>query len=111
MEKHNQCQKMKNRAEMPAEKLRCNVVLEKLWQYILVDFITKLPVSRGYDSILVVYNKFSKMSYFITTTEKIIVEGLVKLFKNNVWKLHMLPESVTLDKGLQFAARLMKELK
>ena len=51
------------------------------------------------------------MSYFITTTEKIIVEGLVKLFKNNVWKLHMLPESVTLDKGLQFAARLMKELK
>ena len=50
------------------------------------------------------------MSYFITTTEKVIVEELVKLFKNNVQKLHMLSESMTLDKGLQFAVRLMKKL-
>jgi len=77
----------KNRVEMPAEK--------RPWQYILVDFITKLLVFRGYNSILVIYNKFSKMSYFITTTEKVIVEGLVKLFKNNVWKLYMLSESMT----------------
>jgi len=77
----------KNRVEMLAEK--------RPWQYILVDFITKLPVFRGYNSILVIYNKFSKMSYFITTTEKVIVEGLVKLFKNNVWKLYMLSESMT----------------
>ena len=50
------------------------------------------------------------MSYFITTTKKVIVEGLVKLFKNNIQKLHMLPRSMTLDKGLQFAVRLMKKL-
>ena len=29
---------------MPAEKLRLNAVPEKLWQYISVDFITKLLV-------------------------------------------------------------------
>jgi len=47
-----------------------------------------LPVSKGHDSILVVCNKFSKMSHFVVTTEKITVEGLVKLFRDNVWKLH-----------------------
>ena len=63
---------------MPAGKLRLNAVLEKLWQHILIDFIMKSPVLRGYDSILIVYNKFL-ISHFITMTEKIIVKGLAKL--------------------------------
>ena len=80
----DQCQRIKNRVERPAEKLRPNEVLEKLWQYILVDFITKLPVSKGHDSILVVCDRFAKMSHFVTTTEKMIVERLVKLFRDNM---------------------------
>jgi len=31
---------------MLAGKLRLNIVLERLWQYIFVNFITKLSVSR-----------------------------------------------------------------
>jgi len=70
--------------EVLARKLRLNVEPEKLWQYILVNFIIKLLVFRGYDSILVVYNRFSKISHFIVTTEKITAEGLVRLFSDNV---------------------------
>jgi len=65
---------MKNRAEMLAGKLRPNKVLERLWQHILVDLITKLPMSKGHDSILVVCDRFSKMSHFVATTEKTMVE-------------------------------------
>jgi len=43
-------------------------------------------------------------------TEKITAEDLVKLFRDNMWKLHGLPESVISDRGLQFVAGLMKEL-
>jgi len=68
---------------MPAPKLRLNIVLERLWQYISVNFITELPVFRSHDSILIVCDMFSKMLHFITTTGKIIVEGLVKLYKDN----------------------------
>ena len=49
---------MKNRAEMPVGKLKLNAVLERLWQHILVDFIMKLLISRGHDSVLVVCNRF-----------------------------------------------------
>ena len=101
---------MKNRAEMPAGKLRPNKVPERLWQHISVDFITKLPMSKGYDLILVICDRFSKMSHFVMTTEKTIAEGLARLFRDNVWKLYGLPESVISDRGLQFAAGLMKEL-
>jgi len=44
----------------------------------------KLPVSKGYDLILVVCDKFLKMSHFVVTTEKIIAEGLARLFRDNV---------------------------
>jgi len=106
----DQCQRMKNKAEMLAGKLRPNEVSERPWQHILVDFIMKLPMSKGHDLILVVCDRFSKMSHFVVTTEKTMVEGLVRLFRDNVWKLHGLPESVILDRGLQFAAGLTKEL-
>jgi len=60
----------------------------------------KLLVSKGYDLILVVCDRFSKMSYFVAMTEKIMVEDLARLFRNNVWKLHRLPKSVISDRGL-----------
>jgi len=101
---------MKNRVEMPAGKLRPNEIPEKPWQHISVDFITKLPMSKGHDSILVVCDRFSKMSHFVATIEKTMIEGLARLFRNYVWKLHGLPESVILDRGPQFAAGLTREL-
>ena len=110
VEVSDQCQRMKNKAEMLAGKLRPNQILEKLWQHISVDFITKLLTSKGHDSILVVCDRFSKMSHFVATTEKTTVEELARLFRDNMWKLYRLPESVISDRGLQFAAEIMREL-
>ena len=50
------------------------------------------------------------MVYFIPTTEKTSAEGLARLFRDNVWKLHGLPESIVSDRGPQFAAGIMQEL-
>jgi len=75
-----------------------------------VDFITKLPVSKDHDSILVVCDRFLKMSHFVAMTEKMMAEGLVRMFRDNVWKLHGLPERVISDRGLQFVAELTREL-
>jgi len=50
------------------------------------------------------------MAHFIATTEKTSAEGLAKLFQDHVWKLHRLPENIILDKGVQFAVEMIKEL-
>jgi len=76
----------------------------------MVDFITKLLLVAKKDAILVIYNRLSKITYFVATTKEISVKGLVQLFRDDVWKLYGLPESVVLDKRLQFAADLTKEL-
>jgi len=50
------------------------------------------------------------MVYFIPTIEKTMAEGLARLFRDNMWKLHDLPESIISDRGPQFVAELMQEL-
>ena len=78
--------------------------------HISADFIMKLPLVQGYDSILVVVDQFTKMVHFVSTTEKTRAEGLARLFRDNVWRLHGLPESIISDRGPQFTAGLMREL-
>ena len=70
----------------------------------------KLPLVARKDIILVVCDRLSKMTHFMATTEEILAERLARLFQNNIWKLYELPESIVLDRGLQFAAEITKEL-
>ena len=110
MEDYDICQRMKNRIEVIAEKLKLSEVSEKLWTYLTVDFIMKLLVVAGKDAILVVCNRLSKMTHFMATTEGTLVERLARFFRDNVWKLYGLPESILLDRRSQFAAEMMKKL-
>jgi len=110
VEGYDVCQRYKNRSKALAGKLMPNTIPEKPWSHISADFITKLPLAQGYDAILVICDQFSKMAHFIATTEKTSAEGLTKLFWDHVWKLHGLPESIISDRGVQFAAGMMKEL-
>ena len=55
---------MKNRTEALAVKLIINKVLEKLWIHLMVDFITKLLLVVGKNTILVVCDRLSEMAHF-----------------------------------------------
>ena len=44
--------------------------LEKIWKEVSIDHITKLPKTRGKDSILVIKDQESGMIYLKTVTEK-----------------------------------------
>ena len=76
----------------------------------MVDFITKLPIVAEKDAILVVCDRLSKITHFVATTEGMTAEGLARLFRDNMWRLHGLLESMVSDRGLQFAVELTKKL-
>jgi len=67
-------------------------------------------LAQGYNSILVVVDRLTKMAYFIPTMEKTTAGELARLFRDNVWKLHSLPESIISNRGPQFAAGVIREL-
>ena len=75
-----------------------------------MDLITGLPDSHGYDAIMVVVDRFTKMIHVIPTNGTVSSEGVARLFWDNVWKLHGLPQRVISDRGPQFASKFMKAL-
>ena len=80
----NLCQRMKNRMEELAGKLKLSEIPEKPWMHSTVDFIMKLPVVAGKDTILVVCDRLSEMAHFVVITEGTSAEGLARLFRDNI---------------------------
>ena len=104
------CQRIKNRVEVPVGKLKLSKVPEKLWTYLIVNFITKLLLVVRKNVILIVCNRLSKIMHFVATTKETSVEWLARLFRDNMWKLYRLLESIVSDRELQFVAEMTKEL-
>jgi len=57
------CQRMKNRTEEPAGKLKLSEVPKKPWSHLTVDFIMKLLVVAGKDAVLVVCDSVIRREY------------------------------------------------
>jgi len=64
----------------------------------MVDFITKLPLVAGKYVIMIVCNRLSKITHFVTITEGTLAKRLAELFKENIWKLHRLLKSIVSDR-------------
>ena len=62
------------------------------------------------DAIMVIVDQFTKMIQLKATTTNISSEGIAKIYRDNIWKLHRIPRKVLSDRGLQFASKFMEEL-
>ena len=102
------CFKWSNQA--PPGKLKLLDTPPGPWKEISANFITDLPESEGFDSILVVVDWFSKEVKFVPCTKSISALDTVKLYLRYVWKHHGLPIGIVLDRGPQFASQVMKDI-
>lgn len=75
-----------------------------------MDFVVGLPTSEGFDAILVVVDRLSKMRHLIPCTSETDARLVAKLYLRHVWKLHGLPSSVVSDRGPQFVAQFWQSL-
>ncbi|MBW0574005.1 hypothetical protein O181_113720 [Austropuccinia psidii MF-1] len=69
-----------------------------------MDFITQLPLSNSFDSILVIVDRFSKMAVFIPTMSSITSLYLAHLFIKNIFSKHGLPSIIVSDRGSLFVS-------
>ncbi|MBW0573707.1 hypothetical protein O181_113422 [Austropuccinia psidii MF-1] len=80
------------------------------WNSLSMDFITQLPLSSNFDSILVVVDRFSKMAIFIPTYSTITALDLAQIFINHVFSKHGLPVSIVSDRGSLFVSSFWTQL-
>jgi len=74
-----------------------------------MDLITDLPKSEGYDTILVVIDRLTKMSHFIPGSKDRNAQQFANLFMKEIVRLHGLPHDIISDRGTLFTSDLWKE--
>jgi hypothetical protein len=70
-----------------------------------MDFMVSLPPSRGFDAIMVVVNRFSKMAHFIPIKDEATTQEIGRLFFTHVFKHHGLPKDIILDRDPKFTSK------
>ena len=71
--------------------------------------IGPLPSSKEMDAILVIVDRFTKIIRLKTITMNISSEGITKIYRNKIWKLHRVPRTILSDRGPQFTLKFMEE--
>ena len=80
------------------------------WRHILMDFITGLLWSNGFNAILVIVCRLIKMRHFIPCWDTCMVEQLAELYVRYIFRLHRLPRTIISDRGSQFIAKFWRAL-
>ena len=104
------CQQAKpDRSKYPS-LLQPLPVPSSAWQIISMDFIEGLPKSKGKNCILVVVDKFTKYSHFLALSHPFTAADIAKVFFDNIYKLHGLPDSIVSDRDRVFTSTFWQEL-
>ena len=106
----NRCARFKETNQAPFSTLNPLKAPHMPWIDVMADFTTDLPLSNGYDSILVIVDRFSKEVEFIPTIKTVTTLETTNLYLFNMWKNYGLPHSIVSDRGPQFALQVMKDL-
>ena len=83
---------------------------ERLFKEIAMNIVEELPQSEGFNAILVVIDRFTKVQHYIPAKTTWTAEDIANSYINDIWKLYGLPRHITSDCGLQFALKLLKAL-
>ena len=85
-------------------------ILKGLWQEISIDIIGPLLKLNGMNAIVVIVDRFTKMIRLKATTINISSEGIAKIYRDEIWKLHEILKKILSDRGPQFASKFIEEL-
>jgi len=103
------CQQNKVLHQRKASELHPLEIPQGPWQEISIDIIGLLPMSNGMDTIVVIVDWFTKMIRLKTTTTNISSEGIARIYRDDILKLHGIPRKILSDRGPQFASKFMEE--
>jgi hypothetical protein len=105
------CKRVKAEQQRPAGLLHPLNVPEWKWEEIGIDFITGLPrTPKGYDSIWVIVDRFTKVAHFILVNTTYKYSHLTKLYMARIVCLHGVPKKIVSDRGSPFTSRFWKSL-
>jgi hypothetical protein len=104
------CWRIKPRRDRHQGLLQPLPIPERSWQHISVDFITSLPLSNGYDAVLVIVDRLTKMRHYVPCHMTDNAEDVSRIFIREIYRLHGAPVSVVSDRDIRFVNEFWKHL-
>ena len=104
------CARNKTPRRKPHGLLQPLPVADRPWSSLSMDYIEQLPRSGGFDAILVVVCRFTKMSIFIPCKTASSTRDLADAFLSHVFSKHGLPDDLVSDRGSKFVSKFWKTL-
>jgi transposase InsO family protein len=105
------CRRVKAVRLKPAGMLQPLPIPSWKWDDIGMDFITGLPTtSRGFDSIWVIIDRFTKLAHFLPVKTKYSTVKLARIYLERILSLHGVPKTIISDRGPQFVSKFWMEL-
>ena len=104
------CSRSKTSRHRPYGVLRPLAIPRRPWPSVSMDFITDLPPSNSFDCIFVVVDRLTKMAHFDPCNKTSSSEDTARLFLDNVYRYHGLPDDIVSDRGTQFVSKFWRSL-
>jgi hypothetical protein len=99
------CGQSKARNHTAADLLHPLPIPSRRWETISMDFVGPLPMTpSGHDFLLVIVDRFSKMTHLIPCTQTITAVQVAQLVYDQVIRLHGFPEAIVSDRDSKFTS-------
>ena len=70
-----------------------------------MDFIIDLPLVHGYETLLIMVDRFTKIAHIAPCSKTLSAEATTDLFLKNVMQLHGAPNDITSNHRPQLVSR------
>ncbi|KAI4899012.1 hypothetical protein NFI96_015044, partial [Prochilodus magdalenae] len=100
------CAQAKTPRQFPAGLLQPLPIPHRPWSHLALDFITDLPPSQGFTTILVIIDRFSKACRLVPLKKLPTAMETAETIFAEVFRYFGLPEDIVSDRGTQFTSRV-----
>jgi len=103
------CQRVKSTNQKPLGLLHPLPIPSQPWESVAIDFITGFPTTNsGFDSVLTITDRLSKMVKFVPVQKDITAEQTVNILVERLVADHGLPKQIVCDRDPKFKAELFR---